>query len=106
MSNDDLTKEDFLQSDWYSIIVESNEKECYAYSSRFGSKARELDQAENSKEARIFALLRDITSLHMKLDSPEEPFGPMLVLRDRRSAIIDDFDEPQLSFLNQIITDV
>lgn len=103
MTYDDLTKEDFLQSDWDKVIVESDEKECYSYSSRFGAKARELDQSGKSKEAKIFALLRDITSLHMKLDSPEEPFGPMLVLRDRRSAIIDDFDESQLGLLNQIV---
>ena len=53
MTCDELTKADFLQSEWSKIIAESDKKECYTYSSRLGAKAREHEQSGNSKEAGV-----------------------------------------------------
>jgi len=102
----DLTKSDFMQSGWEGVITECEEKECYAYSSRFATKAREAEESGDSKAHQVFVLLSSLTSMHFKLDSPEEPFGPMMVFHDRRTATVDDFDESHLALLSEIATDI
>ena len=104
--SDDLTKEDFMQSGWEVVIAQCDEKECAFYSSRFAAKARDVEEASNIKAQRVFGLLSSITSLHLKLDTPEEPFGPIMVSHDRRTAIVDDFDENQLKLLSDAVTDI
>ena len=104
--NNYLTKEDLLKSGWESVIAECEDKECVFYSSRFGTKAREAEESDDTKGQRIFVLLASITSMYLKLDTPEEPFGPMMVFHDRRTATVDDFDEDQLKLLTEVVADI
>ena len=104
--SDDLTKEDFMQSGWEDIIAQCNEKECAFYSSRFNAKALEAEGSGSIKEQRVLGLLSSVTSMYFKLDTPEAPFGPMMVFHDRRTAIVDGFDENQLKLFSDVVNDI
>src|SRR5690349_15464750 len=101
-----LTKEDFMQSGFEIIVAQCDEKDCARYSSRFAARAREAEEVGNTTAQGVFRLLSSITSLHLKLDTSEDPFGPMVVFHDRRTAIVDDFDENQLTLLSDVVTDI
>lgn len=102
----DITKDDFTHCGWEMIVAGCDKKECRAYSWHFGAKAREAEEAGDEKSQQIFDLLRDITSMHMKLDNPEEPFGPLAELHDGRTAIVDDFDEARLKLLSEVVAEI
>ncbi|MGH9882758.1 MAG: DUF7380 domain-containing protein [Pyrinomonadaceae bacterium] len=101
-----LTRDDFLQSRWETVIARSNDKECNYYMSHLWQKAREAKDANDPKTEELFRLLGDICSLNLKLDSPEQPFGPMMTSQQGRTAIPEDFDADQIRFLNDILPDV
>ena len=95
-----------MQSGWEDIIAQCNEKECAFYSSRFNAKALEAEGSGSIKEQRVLGLLSSVTSMYFKLDTPEAPFGPMMVFHDRRTAIVDDFDENQLKLFSDVVNDI
>lgn len=104
--SEDLTKDDLLQSGWESVMAECGDKECFGYSTCFGVRAWEAQEAGDARGQQIFGLLRDVTSMYLKLDSPEDPFGAKLELREGRTAIVEDFDEGRLKLLGEVVTDV
>jgi len=69
-------------------------------------KAREARDANDPKTEELFRLLGDICSLHLRLESPEQPFGPMMTSQQGRTAIPEDFDDDQVKFLNDVVRDV
>jgi hypothetical protein len=99
----EITKDDFMQSGWQEVIDESPKKECSEYSTHFSAKASEAAEAGDDKRRQIFSLLSNITSMRMKLDSPEEPLGPMTVLYGGRTATVDDFGESHLVLLREVV---
>lgn len=101
-----LTKEDFENSKWEEIIDKCEEKECHSYSSALFKKAREVEDAGEKIYQKIFALLGSITSMYLKAQSPNDPFGPMFVMSGSRSAIVDDFSEGHLDVLSQIVLSI
>jgi len=100
------TRNDFLQSGWETVIARSNDKECNYYRSHLCQRAREAKDANDQKTEEMFGLFADICSLHLRLDSPDQPFGPMMTSPQGRTAIPDDFDTDQIRFLNDILGDV
>jgi hypothetical protein len=102
----EISKDDFMHSGWQEVINESPNKECFDYSMRFRAKALEAAESSNAKAQQVLILLSDITSMRMKLDSPEEPFGPMMVLHGGRTATVDDLEESHLSVLGDVLSDI
>lgn len=103
---DNVSKNDFIGSGWEKVIAECSERECRAYCLCFCKKAEEAKQSGDFKVQQIFILLGAITSLHLNLDSKTEPFKPMMVMHDCRTATIDDFNKTHLDFLNEIVREV
>lgn len=101
-----LIREDFLQSDWEAIVSQSADKECNDYWSHLRKKAREAHDAGDFKTKELFQLLSDVCTLHLRLDSPEQPFGPMMTSHAGRTAIAEDFTSEQIEFLTSIVSDV
>lgn len=100
------TRDDFLRSGWETVIARSDDKECSYYMSHLWQTAREAKDANDQKTEELFRLLGDICSLNLKLDSPDQPFGPMMTSHQGRTAIPEDFDADQIRFLNDIVRDV
>lgn len=105
-ANIPLAKADFEQSGWQKIVEECGEKECFAYSRLFFAKAREADAAGDQKRQELFTLLGAITSFMLKSDSKDEPFGPLAVFRNSRSAILDDLQDLHLDTLKEIVVEI
>jgi len=97
------TRDDFLQSRWETVIARSK---CNDYMSHLWQKAREARDANDPKTEELFRLLGDICSLHLRLESPEQPFGPMMTSQQGRTAIPEDFDDDQVKFLSDVLRDV
>ena len=104
--DENVTKDDFLNSGWGIILSTCDKMECYCYSSRFLEAIRIADEASDNKRYQILLLLGYLTSLMPKLDNPEEPYAPCFVFHDGRSAIVDDFDDTHLRFLADILHDI
>jgi len=99
-------KVDFDSCDWQQVIEHSEQKECDVYSRLFFEEARKAEEARNTKAQEVFALLGGIASLMFTLDNRESPFGPVIVLHDRRSFIVDDLTDEQLNALVEIAPEV
>ncbi len=104
--SDEVTREDFLQSGLEDVVAGCGQRRCSAYTSCFAARALEAGAAGDSKGQQIYWLLRDITSMHMKLDSPEEPFGPLAQFNGGRTAMVGDLDEGNLRLLGEVVGDI
>ncbi len=106
LKNIPLTKDDFKELHWEDLIKKSDKKECFSYSPIFFAKAHEAEAAGEAKTEEIFTLLGGVTSMILKESSPTEPFAPMFVMPEYRSAVIDDFCDEHLSVLSEIVFDI
>jgi hypothetical protein len=97
-----LVKEDFDRSEWEAVIAGADRKECNAYMGLFDAKAGAAKASGDSKAQDVFALLSAIASLHLRPESKDEPFGPMWVLNNSRSAIPEDFSDAHLDVLKEV----
>jgi hypothetical protein len=101
-----LTNNDFAESGCEEVIANCNDKECNYYRSHFWNKAREAKDSNDEKTEELFRLLGDICSLHLRLDSPEQPFGPMMTSSSGRTAIAEDFTDDEIRFFEDIVAEV
>ncbi|MGR3177409.1 MAG: DUF4209 domain-containing protein [Candidatus Anammoxibacter sp.] len=106
LQNIPLTKDDLNNSGWQEIIEKCNDKECHVYSAVFFEKAKEFENKKDHRNQEVFAILGGITSLMLKPESLSEPYQPVIVLKDSRSAIIDDFPNDIINFLSEILDDI
>ena len=106
LNNFPLTKKDFEELQLDETIKKCDRKECERYFPPFFNKADEAKAAGEAKTEEIFALLGYVTSMMLKPNSPTEPFTPLSVLYNSRSAIIDDFSEDHLKFFGEIVLDI
>lgn len=106
LANIPLLKADFEKYDWQKIIDDCAEKECLTYSRLFFAKARETEAAGDQKGNEVFTLLGAITSFMLDSESQDEPFGPIAVLKNSRSAILDDLQDLHLDALQEIVSDI
>lgn len=101
-----LTNNDFAQSGWEQVIASCSDQECNNYHPHFWKRARQAKDANDPINEEIFRLLGDICSLHLRLDSPERPFGPLMSSSTGRTAIPEDFNEDQTRFLADIVAEL
>ena len=104
--NTSLSLEDFKKSNWQEIIDLSEKKECHYYSSAFLKKARESEEKNDEMNKEIFTILGRITSMMLKSESYTEPYHPVAVFHDKRSAIIDDFSDEVIDILSGLLPDI
>lgn len=98
-----LTKSDFEEANWQEVIQVCDEKECASYSREFYKKLDEVREQNNIKGEAIYSLLANITSLHLDIQSPNQPFKPKIVLSNSRSVSLDDISNEQLNILAELI---
>ena len=106
LKNVPLTKKDFEELQLNETIEKCDRKDCDSYFPPFFTKADEAKAVSKAKTEEIFALLGYATSMMLKPNSPTEPFTPLYVLHNSRSAIIDDFSEDHLKFFGEIVLDI
>jgi hypothetical protein len=101
-----LSVEDFRTLNWQEVIEVSEKRECHYYSSAFLRKARECEEKSDKKNQAIYTILGGITSMMLKSESYTEPYHPVAVFNDRRSAIIDDYSDEIIDILSGLISDI
>jgi hypothetical protein len=101
-----ITKADFDEIEWCSVIAASVKKECHSYDSLFFTKAKEAAEIRNERAEEVWTLLGGICSFHMNAGNKDEPFGPMLVMQTGRSAIVSDLSPEHLQALTDIFPDI
>lgn len=98
-----LIESDFDANEIEAIIDHAERRECIHYLSQFMQKIKEAEQTGDTGKQNWFQILYCIVSLHLKSDEIYEPFGPLSVMENRRSTIVDDFTDSQLTVLEQIV---
>ena len=91
-----ITIDDILNSQWKEIIGRADNRECSEYQRLFLAASSESEKNGDQRKESVYRLLGDMTSFHMKSDTSKEPFGPMVIMNGKRSAIPSDLTEEQL----------
>lgn len=98
-----LTTDDFDKSNWQEIVESCQKKECHYYSSAFLKRARESDEKNDKINQDIYSIFGGLTSMMLKSESVSEPYQPVAVFNDRRSAIIDDYSDDVINLLSEYL---
>lgn len=104
MFDDEISKDNFDDVDWQSVIGETEKKDCNTLSSAFFSKS---ETVEDIKAKKVYQLLGHVSSMMFKLENKLCPFGPLWTLASgSRSAITDDFNDGELEAFMGIVAEV
>jgi hypothetical protein len=91
-----LTKEDFYNTFWQEVINSSRRKECHSYWQGFWKKSQEAQEAGDTNQQEIYALLSAITNAELEPESTEEFF----------SHCFQNITDEQLNFLAEIVSEI
>lgn len=84
-----VTAEDFTAG-CEAPIAASRKVDCKCLGSLYQEAAQEAEAAGDERAARVYRLLAAVTQIHFKPSDKAEPYGPMLVMGERRSLIPSD----------------
>ncbi len=99
-------EEDIRNLSWQDEIDSVDRGSVDRYFTLFSEKAKELEKEDDIDGSRVYSFLRDICSMYLKDDDPDEPFGPMMVISNGRTAALEDFVDEDLDLLSGILGDV
>jgi len=99
-----ITVEELRSIDFESIIdgVDNFRRK---FSQKFEEAAKE-QKDKKSSEFKIYCLMGAITSMYLKPEDKDEPFGPAFVLKECRSATISDFHIDELNALAEVVNEI
>ena len=101
-----ITLDDFRISGWREAIEDAGEHGYSSYwqaLSKFAGKAMESGAIAKGK---VLWLLADACSMMLKSESVNEPFHPLMILQQRRSAMPEDFSKADLTFFDNILPEI
>ncbi len=105
-SSTNITKEQFLSMPIQEAIDECEQKESQRYATVFDLRAKKAKEDSDLVGSTAFSLLAKISSFHLRSSDPKEPFEPMLVMGDTRTAIVDDIGGGELGLLDQVANEI
>lgn len=102
-----VTVDDFRNSGWHEVINAVVDKSRYSdYWDAFSKAARAtMDAGENAK-GKVLWLFADACSMMLRPESLNKPFQPIMVMQGKRSTILEDFTEFDLSFFEGILPEI
>jgi len=98
-----ISIQDFRSVKWKDAIEQAPAKDCFHYNSLFISRKAEAERQGDHKAVAVFGLVADVTSMCLRAENHKDPFGPMFVMNGKRSAILDDFTDHELSLLKELV---
>ena len=101
-----FTLEDLKNCGW-EAAVEKSEGE--SHGSKWSALTKSAEEAKSQgriPESKALRLLSHISSMMLKPESRNEPFQPVAVFTDGRSAIPEDFTETEIALLEQFVASV
>ena len=98
MDEEIISLDQLLASPWKEVLEGSERETCSAYRSNFIKKINII--GETSKHTKPLLLISSICSMHLATDEDDgEPFGPEMVIDNRRSFMPQDFTDAQADIL-------
>lgn len=97
-----LTIQDLQESNWQRIIESCSEKTYFSYSSTFLEILNKSIKENDSKNVAIYTLLRNVTSMILNTETPQQPFQ----CYGFRIESIDDISSEHLDLLEKLVPDV
>ena len=104
MITTELTLEDFQLTGWQNVLANCNKQTCNCYSIIFREKAAEFQLLQDFKASKASVLLSDVTSMIMRLDTPNL-FTPCMIMQNSRSAMVEDFSDKVLAVFSDLLQD-
>lgn len=94
------TLDDITGLEFEAPVIGCNSADCSELSTLYRKEAERLQETQgNEAAAKVFAMLSAATNLHFKPNDRNAPFGAMMIMVDRRSAIPEDFRGVPVSVL-------
>lgn len=93
------TVDDIAGLEFENPIVECDSADCSELATLYRKESKKREEAENEAAAKVFAMLSAALDLHFKASDRNAPFGAMMIMGDRRSAIPEDFRGQPVSVL-------
>lgn len=85
------TVERLVEVDFEQVIKNVTSADCHEYQSLFLKATEHATTHGDESAASVYAALAALCSLHFRPNDVNDPFGPMIQVKGRRSAIPDDF---------------
>lgn len=100
------TEADLRRVPFEHLLEGRRDAYCDEFRSLFFEAAERARADGNLGEERVYAVLGQICGFHFRPEDRAAPYGPMLSMEGRRSAIPDDFSGPQSLALAAVIPDL
>ena len=97
-----VTVDDFLKSPWKDVISSEKERR-YAYYWISLSRAAQAFKSGEEATRKVLWLLADACSMMLKPEKHNTPFEARAITGERRTAIVDDLSESDLTFFEDIL---
>lgn len=94
-----VTPDEFASVDLAALLSDLQSADDHAVEDRLFSCANAADEKGEISKARVCRLLAQILSIAIKIDTPSNPFGPMIIMDGKRSLIPDDLAGEQTAIL-------
>ena len=99
----EITADDFASCGWKAILAGTTREGYSSMWQAFSAAARKAIEGGRQVQGKVLWLLADACSMTLSPKSRNEPFKPIMVIENKRSAIPDDLPDPEISFFAQII---
>ena len=106
LSDVKITVEDFNQCGWEEVLNSVSPQNCLSISQAFGQAAKKAIESGNLAHGKVLGLLSDACSMMLHPEDIMEPFTPMIVMGNKRSALPADFFDDVISFFAQIVDSI
>lgn len=97
-----VTGQEFSSVDLAALLSDLQSADDHAVEERLFNSANAAGEEGETSKSRVCLLLAQILSISIKIDSPSDPFGPMLIMDGKRSLIPDDLAGEQTAILAAI----
>jgi tetratricopeptide (TPR) repeat protein len=98
--------DDFRRSGWKAAIESSEREDYHSMWSALSRAASAALASGDASQAKVLWLLADACSMMLKPASVNEPFQPIMVMEGKRTALPEDFKDPDVDLLAEISEEV
>ena len=102
----ELTKEDFIHSEWKDILGNSPMDRYHKAERKFSDAASDSRAEGNLPRAKVFQLLANACAMDLTNKSQDEPFEPSITGWGMSTATLDWFSESDINFLAESIDEI
>ena len=101
-----VTLQELIERKWNDFNLSHDDIPCSdVYGDKFRKRSIELEKIDDDIGKDAFRALADILNLHLEPLDKVLPFRPMVIMQDKRSLALEDFDEKDVDILENIASE-